>query len=110
MTNGGEGNKGIIFTEEYRKKISIANKGKKRSQQTKLKLSKSLKGINRPYARNNAKTVKILQFDMNNNFIQEFNSLREACDNLSVKWDKYISKVCKGEKKHYKKFIWKFKE
>jgi hypothetical protein len=39
MTDGGDGNNGLIFTEEHRKKISIAGKGRVVSEEAKLKLS-----------------------------------------------------------------------
>jgi hypothetical protein len=43
-TNGGEGASGSIKTEEHRRKLSIANKGKKLSKEARKKLSKSHKG------------------------------------------------------------------
>jgi len=42
MTNGGEGNQGQLFSKETREKMSNARKGKKRSEKTKEKISKSL--------------------------------------------------------------------
>ena len=44
MTWGGEGSPGKIFTEDYRKKLRIAQTGKKLSQETKEKLRKIMKG------------------------------------------------------------------
>lgn len=43
MTSGGNGSRGIVVTDETRRKISKANKGKKRSEETKRRLSNSLK-------------------------------------------------------------------
>lgn len=49
----------------------------------------------------------IIQYDLNENFIKEWSSAYEA--------NKYnfnnsgISKCCRGERKKYKNFIWKFK-
>jgi hypothetical protein len=39
MTDGGDGCIGFVITDEYRQKISNSNKGKKRSQDTKDKIS-----------------------------------------------------------------------
>jgi hypothetical protein len=51
----------------------------------------------------------IQQFDTENNLIQEFQSINEACRKLGI--FKYpISQCCKSKKKNYKGFIWKFKE
>lgn len=43
-TDGGEGASGSIKTEEHRKKLSVANKGKKLSEETKNKMSEKRKG------------------------------------------------------------------
>lgn len=45
LTDGGEGQSGIIRSEETRKKISECHKGKKLSEETKSKISESKKGI-----------------------------------------------------------------
>lgn len=37
--------KGVPFSEEHKRKIGLANKGRKASEETKRKLSKSHKGI-----------------------------------------------------------------
>jgi len=44
MTDGGEGNSGLKFSEESKKKISELHKGKKLSEETKKKMSESAKG------------------------------------------------------------------
>lgn len=60
--------------------------------------------------RNTIKTRKpILQYDLNMNFIQEFQSINEACRQLDI--FKYpLSQCCNNKKKNYKGYIWKFKE
>lgn len=45
LTDGGEGATNVIIKEETRNKISKANKGKKRTQEQKLRLSECRKGI-----------------------------------------------------------------
>jgi len=43
-TNGGEGASGAVRSDDFKKKISIAQKGKKLSEETKNKISKAHKG------------------------------------------------------------------
>ena len=49
MTNGGEGLKGLVFSQEHKNKLKLARigktpmKGKKHSMETRLKMSKSAK-------------------------------------------------------------------
>ena len=81
-----EAKTGIIFTEEHRKKMSQANKGK----------------IYAP-------TKSVIQYSKDGEFIAEYNSVMEAsrytgCDNS------IICKCCKGTRKSAGGFIWKYKE
>lgn len=46
LTKGGDGLLGYVFTDEHRAKMSIANTGKKQSEETLAKLSKIRKGKN----------------------------------------------------------------
>ncbi|MFA5040009.1 MAG: NUMOD3 domain-containing DNA-binding protein [Bdellovibrionales bacterium] len=43
MTDGGDGISGLVFSENHRKKIGKAHSGKVLSEETKLKISKSVK-------------------------------------------------------------------
>jgi len=60
---------------------------------------------------------KIVKFDLSNNFIDEFNSLKEAAKSVSFVFDKkikkgnscLISQAIKKNKGIYKGFVWKFK-
>ena len=59
---------------------------------------------------NIVKTKKaVQQFDKQDNLIQEFQSINEACRKLGI-FKYHISQCCNGKKKDYKSFIWKFKE
>lgn len=63
MTDGGEGPNGVVRTNEFKEKISKANKGKQVSQETRLKLSQANKGKhlgeNNPmYGRRHSKETK----------------------------------------------------
>ena len=52
---------------------------------------------------------KIIQYDLNGNFIKEWNSAREASRTLKIQY-KNISAVCRGKRNKCGNFIWKFKE
>lgn len=51
----------------------------------------------------------ILQYDLKNNFIQEWHSAKEAGEELNIS-SANICKVLKGVRPTYKGFIWKYKE
>lgn len=55
--------------------------------------------------------VKILQYSLDNKFLKEYNSIHDALRSLGVKILKNssISAVCRGKRKSYKGFIWKYK-
>lgn len=102
---------GKKMSEEYSEKLrkskinndkNVGNR-KPRTEEQKKKLSESIKG-------RKVKRSKILQFDMENNLLKEWDSLREI-----EKFDKtlrrnQIAKCCKGLKKFYAGYIWKYKE
>jgi hypothetical protein len=46
MSNGGEGSSGFIMSGEARQKLSISHKGKKKSIETRMKMSSASKGRN----------------------------------------------------------------
>ena len=50
----------------------------------------------------------ILQFDLNGNFIKEYESITQASKELNIKLD-YISSCCLGGRKTSKGYIFKFK-
>ena len=50
----------------------------------------------------------ILQFDLNGNFIKEYESITQASKELNIKLD-YISSCCLGRRKTSKGYIFKFK-
>lgn len=52
---------------------------------------------------------KVLQFDLNGNFIREHKSVRYAAKSVNGH-PHYITFVCRGEWKQYKGFVWKYKE
>lgn len=117
-----EGGIGGKMSQSVKDKISKSNKGKKRSEEIKKKLSNSKKGVKShrkgknlsiSHISNMIETRKkfrkpVLQFDLNNKLINEFNGIREA--GKICKLDNgTITRCCKGKIKQYKGFIWKYK-
>lgn len=104
------GNKGKIRTKEHKEILRIARTGKKLSEETRERMrnshnhhSPSEEGKKRI---SEAKSVPILQFDLEMNFIRGWKSVTEA--------KKYyggdIPAALKGDQKTSKGFIWKYKE
>jgi hypothetical protein len=52
----------------------------------------------------------VLQFDKQDNFITEFNSIKEAAIAMGKPGSHDIGTVCRGKQKSAYGFIWKFKE
>lgn len=71
------------------------NKGKKMSEEQKLKIKKSLQ------------KYYVLQYDKEHNFITRFNSVEEAANSVNTD-NKSIRRVCKGEAKTCKGYIWEY--
>lgn len=93
---------GYKHTEEAKKKMSEAKKdklshwiGKKQSEEHKNNIAKS-------------KYKKILKFDIHNNFLCEYDSLKDAAmlNNLS---NGSISQCCNGKRKSCGNFLWRYK-
>lgn len=74
---------------------------KPRTDEQKEKIRKSILG-------RKVQRHKILQYDLDDNLIKEWKSLREIENNNSTLKRNQISKCCKGEKDFYGGFIWKF--
>ena len=101
--------KGNHLSEETKKKLSESckgitpwNKGKHLSEETKLKMSVSRKGKKLPQNRK-----KVSQYDLNGNYIQTFNSLKEAQEKTNIAKSS-ICTVCRGIRKQAGGFIWKY--
>lgn len=106
-------------SDETKQRISNTNKGKPKSKETSIKISKSKKGISLNYKRtkihseNLAKSnfKPILQHDLQNHFIKEWPSIKEAeiYYNPRPKNQDNIGACCRGKQKTAYGFIWKFK-
>jgi group I intron endonuclease len=97
---------GKTHTEEVKKKMSESHKGVKLSDETRKKMSESqLNRVQTP--RKVTKAYPVLQYDMDNNFINKFASIKEAAEYTGCSSPR-ITDVCKGNRKHTRNFIWKY--
>lgn len=105
MTAGGNQ---TIFSEEFKRKLSESHKGnpgywtnKHLPEEIKKRISKSHKG------KKSSNIKKVSQYDLNINYIQTFNSLKEAEEKTNIAKSS-ICTVCKGKSKQAGGFIWKY--
>jgi hypothetical protein len=102
------GTTGMKHSEESKRKISEGlkghaspNKGKKMSQESSDKKSKSMMGV---------LNKTILQYDLQDNFIKEWSSISEAYLSLNKKiTNGCINLACKGKIKTAFGYKWKYK-
>ena len=110
--------KGRTFSPESRIKMSESRKGKRMSEDTKKKLSDIFKGIRNPMhgkhhsiesimKMRESRKKKVNKYDLNGNYIQTYNSLKEAT-RQNPKSGTNISSACKGRIKQAGGFIWKY--
>ena len=55
-----------------------------------------------------SKSKAVLQYDLDNNFIKEWNTATQAAKELGLN-SKYITSTCRGHQKTYAKMKWKYK-
>lgn len=96
-------NVGKVRSEETKQHLSKLFTGVKRSEETKQKMSKIATGIPKPKVQK-----AVLQYDLKNNFIQEWSGIRFAGESLGIAWSN-ISACCRGIFKTAGGFIWKYK-
>jgi group I intron endonuclease len=96
---------GKTHTDEIKKKMCESHTGTKLSEETKKKMSES--HLSRDKSNDKKHTVSVLQYDINNNFIQKFNSIKEASISIGISTASIIL-VCKGIRKFSKNFIFKY--
>lgn len=94
-------------SEETKKKISICQKGKHLSNETKIKISKSLKMLYKDGVPQRRKPV--CQFTKSLKFIRIFNSIAEA-ENETHIYSANISACCKGKRKSTGGYIWQYQK
>lgn len=83
--------------EEIEKMIKF-HTGRKRSKQSIINMIKASKT-----------TRPVIQYDLNGNFIREWDRIREAADSLNCH-PSGISACCRNKHKSIKNFIWRYKE
>lgn len=104
LTNYTEGGDGATFRNSTTfKKCHTMNKGIPRSDETKRKISETLKrkSIKPPNRR------KIIQYDLNYNKIKEYDSISDACKNSKFNKSK-ISAVCRFKRQSHGGYIWRY--
>ena len=90
-------------THEYNQKYGTKSKrqsekikGRKASDDTKLKMSKS-------------RSKKVIQYDLNGNIIKIWSSTKDICQNLNFKYNSFKYYLeSKSKKEYYENFIWKY--
>ena len=107
MTSGGKGAKNCTVSLETREKLRMANTGKKASEETRKKLSEAKKG--KFIGGKSVKARKILQYDLDGNLIKEWDSLKDIERALNVSYT-CIWQVCNGKRKQVKGYAWKYKD
>jgi hypothetical protein len=107
---------GKTHTQETKLKISQSSKGKTHTKETKSKISKSKKGkrinCNRTLHHKNIlkeiKSIPIIQYDINGNFIKEWTSTQEAANSYNIQ-KRHICNALNGRSQTSNGFIWKYK-
>lgn len=95
MTDGGEGIKNRIFSQESRDKISKKNSGKKRTKEQCERISKS-------------KYIPVIKTDLKGNELEEFESVTAAAKSVGAETGE-VSLCCKKPNRICKGFKWKYK-
>lgn len=122
LTEGGDGTFGRLHSEETKEKIRQKAIGRKISDETKAKMSKARKGrkasektLAKINERNLNSSKAVLQYDTDNNLLNEYISISEAARQSGMHRSSIINYL-KGKLKGtgYRnikpKFIWKYKE
>ena len=95
MTAGGDGTANHHHSEETRKRLSIANKGKTYSEETRKRIAA-------------AKFKPVLMFNRDGDFVAEFPSVKAAAEYLSVGLS-HVSGVLTGKRKTTAGYTFRYK-
>lgn len=124
IENGGHVNK---YTDEQRKRMSAAHLGHTHSEKTKEKMSIAHKGQSSKWligrkasdvARakmsvrrkgvQNVRSKKVYQYDLNGNFVAEYEYMDLVKDALGLNSTSHISRCCLGQRKKAHGFMWSY--
>jgi hypothetical protein len=94
LTDGGEGAKGLVTTDEAKIKQRNAKLGKPLSEEHKAKVGKT-------------HWVKVAQLTMDGDLVKVWDSLKSIQDELGFRSNKVLH-CCKLRKPQYQGFIWKY--
>lgn len=96
-------NKNREVSKETREKIGRGNKGKIMPEEAKIKIR------NYQLANAYSKYIPVLQYDLDNNLLNRFNSITDAAKSIN-KDTSHIVSCCKGRRKTAYGFIWEYEE
>jgi len=98
---------GKKHTQESKDKISLSKKGKKYSDEVNKRKGRKGRVSNRKgiFLENDPRNIKVLQFDLNNNFIKEWSSLMNIKRDLDYNIGN-VSSCINGKLKTYKGYVW----
>ena len=124
IENGGHVNK---YTAEQRKQMSIAHLGHTHSEQTKRKMSIAHKGKSTEWltgakastatrakmsrqrrGAQNVRSKKVYQYDLDGNFIAEYEYMDLIKPVLGINSTSHISRCCLGQRKKAYGFMWSY--
>ena len=110
VSKGGLGGSNPIMSEETKKKISKANKGRQATCETREKMSLRRKGVKRDCMKllleKNYNSKHIYQYSLTGEFIKKWNCTKEAALFYSIK-PCCLTDCIKGRQKTSAGFIWK---
>lgn len=119
VTEGGEGNLGIVLSEETKYKMSLSKIGHKCSTNTKKKISEWQVGkklsedtknkIRDSHVGKICNKRPCCQYTLDGEFISEYSSIKEAAEMNSIN-KVSISLVLSGKHKTAGGYIWRYKE
>ena len=96
MTNGGDGVKGWVISEQGRINMSNAKKGFRHTAESNLK--------NKIWH-----SIPIIQMTRQGEYIRDWDSTIDASRELGFRSPSKITECCKGTRKTHKNFTWKYK-
>lgn len=116
LTDGGEGMRGLVFTETHKNRISESNSKYTRSPETRKKISDAIKRIGissdqkqKAFAGRLKNFKAIIQLTKAGEFVKEWSYIAIASKALGIS-GAHIGRCCKGERKTIGGFRWEYKK